>query len=83
MTAKQQALKDIQEDLQKENKSFCGFILRLNPIMQNLVHEQLIDQAKKNRENNPRKRITRPMHSTHIATCFLINGNTQLKRYNL
>lgn len=46
MTARQQALKDIKDDLKKSGKSFIAFRSELNPAMQELVKEQLKEQRK-------------------------------------
>lgn len=47
MTAKQQAIKDIQDELDKNKKTFIPFIARLNPIMGSLVDAQLKRQGVK------------------------------------
>ena len=41
MTAKEQAILDIQEELTKQGKAFIAFRTELNPIMDALVKEQL------------------------------------------
>ena len=46
-TAKQQAIKDIQEDLQEQHKSFIAFYTELNPIMEKLVYRHIKAQRKK------------------------------------
>ena len=45
MTAKQLALKDIQDELQKEHKQFIPFIKRLNPAIRKIVNTQLRKQG--------------------------------------
>ena len=44
MTAKQQALKDIKDELRQENKAFIAFRSELNPIMRRIVSEYLHQQ---------------------------------------
>lgn len=39
--AKQQAIQDIKEDLEKNHKCFLAFHTELDPIMEQLVNEQL------------------------------------------
>ena len=41
MLAKQQAVKDIRESLRMQGKCFLAFRTELNPIMKDLVNEQL------------------------------------------
>ena len=41
MTAKQQAIKDIREELRSSHKSFIMFRTELNKKMLNIVNEQL------------------------------------------
>jgi len=47
MSAKDCAIQDMQEDLQKENKSFINFICALDPIMFALEHEWIAQQPEK------------------------------------
>ena len=47
MTAKQQAIKDIQNELDRNKKTFIPFITVLNPVMGQLVDEQLKMQGVK------------------------------------
>jgi hypothetical protein len=47
MTAKEQAVLDIQEDLKKEKKSFINFIKGLDPIMFALEHEWIARQEER------------------------------------
>ena len=46
MTAKEQALKDIKDELKREHKAFIAFKSELNPIMRKLVSEQIKEQKK-------------------------------------
>lgn len=46
MTPRQQAIKDIKEELKKENKHFIRFNTALNPIMKELVRHTLLMQKK-------------------------------------
>ncbi len=45
MTAKQQAIKDIRDDLKKSGKCFITFHSELNPIMDSLVEQQIRKQT--------------------------------------
>lgn len=47
MTAKQQAIKDIQDELDRNKKTFIPFLVGLNPIMGSLVDAQLKKQGVK------------------------------------
>lgn len=47
MSAKEQAVLDIQEDLKKEKKSFINFIKALDPIMFALEHEWIAQQKER------------------------------------
>lgn len=67
MTAKQQALKDIQDELEKEQKTFIPFITVLNPIMGQLVDEQLKMQGV--------KRIPSRKRGQLMAHCLCISKN--------
>lgn len=44
MTAKQKAIQDIKECLRQESKAFIAFRTELNPIMDELVKQQLKEQ---------------------------------------
>lgn len=44
MTAKQKAIQDIKECLRQESKAFIAFRTELNPIMDELVEQQLKKQ---------------------------------------
>lgn len=51
MSAKEQAILDIRQELQTEGKCFIAFRSNLNPIMDQLVKEQIFAQ-----EHQPSKR---------------------------
>ena len=51
MSAKQQAILDIKEELVRQSKSFLAFRRELNPIMRKLVHEQIKKQKEVSHEN--------------------------------
>lgn len=53
-TAKQQAVEDIQEDLLQEHKVFIAFIEKLDPIMDQLVDQQIKVQEEKKYLNQDR-----------------------------
>lgn len=46
MSAKEQAVMDIQSELEKQGKSFLAFRTQLDPVMDTLVSEQLKLQEK-------------------------------------
>ena len=46
MSAKEQAILDIKEDLKKSHKAFLAFHTKLNPIMDKLVRNQITAQYK-------------------------------------
>ena len=46
MSAKEQAVMDIQSELEKEGKSYLAFRTQLDPVMDSLVSEQLQAQEK-------------------------------------
>ena len=45
-TAKQQAIKDIRDELKKNHKAFIAFKKVLNPVMDELVEEQIHAQER-------------------------------------
>lgn len=67
MTARQQAIKDIQDELDKNKKTFIPFIARLNPIMGSLVDEQLRNQGV--------QRIPSRRRGQLVAHCLLLTEN--------
>lgn len=48
MTAKEQALQDIKDDLRQDSKCFLAFKENLNPIMDELVEDYTKLQEKQN-----------------------------------
>lgn len=68
MTAKQQAIKDIQDELGKNKKTFIPFITVLNPVMGQLVDEQLKMQGV--------KRIPSRRRGQLVAHCLCLSKNT-------
>lgn len=50
MSAKQQAIKDIREELSKQSKSFIAYRSELNRVMRELVSNQL--KAQKQCQNS-------------------------------
>ena len=73
MTAKQQALKDIQNELEKEQKTFIPFIASLNPIMGQLVDEQLKKQGV--------KRIPSRHRGQLVAHCLCLSNKVEYSNY--
>lgn len=68
MTAKQQAIKDIQDELDRNKKTFIPFITVLNPVMGQLVDEQLKMQGV--------KRIPSRRRGQLVAHCLCLSKNT-------
>ena len=44
--AKQQAVQDIKEDLERHHRCFIAFLVELDPIMEQLVQQQSKEQLK-------------------------------------
>ena len=78
MSPKDLAVKDIKEDLRKQNKSFLAFHNELNPAIRKLVFSQIKEQVN---ITNPSK-----IHTKHrsqlIARCFFANGQVKLENYS-
>ena len=78
MTPKDLAVRDMKEDLSKENKSFLAFHNELNPAMRKIVSSQIREQVS----------ITNPFnmpirHKTQLmARCFFANGQVKLENYS-
>lgn len=68
MTAKQQAIKDIQNELDRNKKTFIPFLTVLNPIMGSLVDAQLKKQGV--------KRIPSRKRGQLMAHCLCLSKNT-------
>ena len=73
MTAKQQAIKDIQNEFDKNKKTFIPFITVLNPVMGQLVDEQLKMQGV--------KRIPSRRRGQLVAHCLCLS-KTEVKYNN-
>lgn len=77
MNAKEQAMLDIQEDLQQNHKSFIAFHKELNPIMRKLVSKQI----RRQQSLNP---FVSPTHANSqlVARCFFAKGEAKLSNYS-
>jgi hypothetical protein len=75
MTPKDLAVKDMKEDLSKENKSFLAFHNELNPVMRKIVSSQIRKQVS---ITNPFNMPVR--HKTQLmARCFFCKVKLNLK----
>ena len=79
LSAKQQAIIDIKEDLRKQNKCFMSFKKKLNPIMEKIVNNHLKDQ----------RHITTSLWQKHtksgtqlIAHCFFCKSDNSVEFNN-
>lgn len=78
MSPKDLAVKDMKEDLSKENKNFLAFHNEINPAIRRLVSNQIKKQIE----------ITNPFNmpvrhkSQLVARCFFCKGNVKLENYN-
>ena len=78
MTPKDLAVKDIKDDLMKENKAFLAFHNELNPAIRRIVSSQIREQVS----------ITNPFnmpirHKTQLmARCFFCKGEVKLENYS-
>ena len=78
MTPKDLAVRDIQNDLSKQGKSFIAFHNELNPAMRKIVFSQIKKQIS---ITNPFNMPVR--HKTQlIAKCFFVNGQVKLENYS-
>jgi len=77
MTAQQQAVLDIKEDLKRNSRSFIAFNAKLNPIMRRLVREQLKSQSIINPLSSPT-----PANSQLVAHCFFCKGEIKYNNYD-
>ena len=71
MTAKQQAILDIKEDLERQNKCFLAFRSELDSVMGKLVREQLHAQYR------PRQRQKTQL----IAHCLFSHSSVNYNNY--
>ena len=77
MTPKDLAVRDIQNDLNKQGKSFLAFHNELNPAMRKIVSSQIREQVS---ITNPFNMPVR--HKTQLmARCFFANGQVKLENY--
>ena len=77
MTPKDLAVRDIQNDLNKQGKSFLAFHNELNPAMRKIVFSQIKEQVSiTNHFNMPVRHKTQLM-----ARCFFANGQVKLENY--
>ena len=73
MTAKETAIRDIQEALAKKSRSFITYHKELDPIMDSLVNEQISSQEEKGKEKKVLRSFERII--PHIARlCSTSNG---------
>jgi len=78
MTPKDLAVKDIKDDLMKENKAFLAFHNELNPAMRKIVSSQIREQVS---ITNPFNMPVR--HKTQLmARCFFCKGKVKLENYS-
>ena len=75
MTPKDLAVKEMKEELKRQNKSFLAFHNDLNPMMRRLVFSQIKQQL----SINP----FTPRHKSQlIARCFFCKGQVKLINYS-
>jgi len=78
MTPKDLAVRDIQNDLNRQGKTFLAFHDELNPAMRKIVSSQIKEQIS----------ITNPFNlpvrhkSQLIARCFFCKGGIKLENYS-
>ena len=78
MTPKDLAVKNIKDDLMKENKAFLAFHNELNPAMRKIVFSQIKEQIS----------ITNPFNmpvrhkAQLIAKCFFCKGKVKYENYS-
>lgn len=78
MTPKDLAIRDIQNDLNRQGKSFLAFHNELNPAIRKIVSSQIKEQVA---ITNPFKLPIR--HKTQlIARCFFCKGQVKLINYS-
>lgn len=78
MTPKDLAIRDIQNDLNRQGKSFLAFHNELNPAIRKIVSSQIKEQVT---ITNPFKLPIR--HKTQlIARCFFCKGQVKLINYS-
>lgn len=75
LNAHQQAVKDIKEELSKQEKAFIMYNPKLNPVMKVLVKEQIAQQ---------KNVVSTPIYKNEaflIATCIPMGNKTIFKSY--
>lgn len=78
MTPKDLAVRDMQEDLNRQNKSFLAFYNELNPAIRKIVSSQIREQIS---ITNPFNMPVR--HKTQLmARCFFCKGQVELINYS-
>ena len=77
MSARKQAVQDMMPELKKSNKSFIVFRRELNPIMKELVAQQIREQ-----ENITLFPTPSHTNSQLIARCFFAKGEVQYENYD-
>lgn len=77
MTPKDLAVRDIQNDLSKQGKSFLAFHNELNPAMRKIVSSQIKEQIAM---TDPFKLPIR-YKSQLMARCFFCKGKVKLENY--
>ena len=78
MSAKEQAVLDIKNDLKAQGKCFIAFRSELNPVMHKLVTRQIMEQ--KQHALFP-SQCTRT-NSQLMAHCFFLKGQVKLFNYS-
>jgi hypothetical protein len=78
MTPKDLAVRDIQNDLSKQGKTFLAFHNELNPAMRKLVSNQIKEQAHITNPLNMPIRYRKEL----VARCFFCNGQVELINYS-
>ena len=78
MTPKDLAVKDMEEDLSKENRSFLAFHNELNYAMRRLVSKQIKEQIEITNPSNMPVRHKPQL----IARCFFCKDNIKYENYS-
>lgn len=73
MTAKELALQDIKDELEKQNKTFIPFIESLNRPMRRICHSYLKRQGYK---------MPSSSRGQLIAHCFFMNSEVKYENYS-
>ena len=77
MTPKDLAVRDIQNDLNKQGKAFLAFHNELNPAMRKIVLSQIREQVN---ITSPSKMPAR-FRREPVARCFFCNGKIKYENY--